>query len=167
MAYTTLNSLLTAIAEAIRSKKGTTARINAQNFPSEIASISTSLESMLIATSNSNTVKKSGRNGSTASQETKVTFSPSYVSAIIACGASCNDSGGTGGLNTSWSQPKVYVVKEGTTSEVECVWNATKKYYEVPDTTARYISARAYVYGFSGSEMVHAMIGCLYVFGKK
>lgn len=42
MAYTTLNSLLTAIAEAIRSKKGTTAQINAQNFPSEIASISTS-----------------------------------------------------------------------------------------------------------------------------
>lgn len=42
MAYTTLNSLLTAIANAIRSKKGTTAQINAQNFPSEIASISTS-----------------------------------------------------------------------------------------------------------------------------
>lgn len=42
MAYTTLNSLLTAIAEAIRNKKGTTAQINAQNFPSEIASISTS-----------------------------------------------------------------------------------------------------------------------------
>ena len=41
MAYTTLNSLLTAIAEAIRNKKGTTARINAQNFPSEIESIST------------------------------------------------------------------------------------------------------------------------------
>ena len=41
MAYTTLNSLLTAIAEAIRNKKGTTAKINAQNFPSEIASIST------------------------------------------------------------------------------------------------------------------------------
>lgn len=42
MAYTTLNSLLTAIANAIRDKKGTTAQINAQNFPSEIASISTS-----------------------------------------------------------------------------------------------------------------------------
>ena len=41
MAYTTLNSLLTAIANAIRAKKGTTAQINAQNFPSEIASIST------------------------------------------------------------------------------------------------------------------------------
>ena len=39
MAYTTLNSLLTAIANAIRDKKGTTAQINAQNFPSEIASI--------------------------------------------------------------------------------------------------------------------------------
>ena len=39
MAYTTLNSLLTAIAEAIRNKKGTTAKINAQNFPSEINSI--------------------------------------------------------------------------------------------------------------------------------
>ena len=43
MAYTTLNSLLTAIAEAIRNKKGTTAQINAQNFPSEIASISTGI----------------------------------------------------------------------------------------------------------------------------
>lgn len=39
MAYTTLNSLLTAIANAIRSKKDTTAKINAQNFPSEINSI--------------------------------------------------------------------------------------------------------------------------------
>lgn len=39
MAYTTLNSLLTAIAEAIRNKKGTTAQINAQNFPSEINNI--------------------------------------------------------------------------------------------------------------------------------
>lgn len=42
MTYTTLNSLLTAIADAIRNKKGTTAQINAQNFPSEIASIPTS-----------------------------------------------------------------------------------------------------------------------------
>lgn len=48
MAYTTLNSLLTAIAEAIRSKKGTTAQINAQNFPSEIASISTASGELLI-----------------------------------------------------------------------------------------------------------------------
>lgn len=43
MAYTTLNSLLTAIANAIRAKKGTTAQINAQNFPSEISSISTGI----------------------------------------------------------------------------------------------------------------------------
>ncbi len=43
MAYTTLNSLLKAIADAIRNKKGTTAQINAQNFPSEIASISTGI----------------------------------------------------------------------------------------------------------------------------
>lgn len=48
MAYTTLNSLLTAIAEAIRSKKGTTGKINAQNFPSEIASISTASGELLI-----------------------------------------------------------------------------------------------------------------------
>lgn len=41
MAYTDLTSLLQAIANAIRAKKGTTATINAQNFPSEIASIST------------------------------------------------------------------------------------------------------------------------------
>lgn len=39
MAYTTLNSLLKAIADSIRDKKGTTAQINAQNFPSEINSI--------------------------------------------------------------------------------------------------------------------------------
>lgn len=39
MAYTTLNGLLTAIANAIRSKKGTAEKINAQNFPSEISSI--------------------------------------------------------------------------------------------------------------------------------
>lgn len=43
MAYTDLTSLLTAIANAIRAKKGTTAQINAQNFPSEIASISTGI----------------------------------------------------------------------------------------------------------------------------
>lgn len=42
MAYTDLTSLLKAIANAIRAKKGTTAQINAQNFPSEIASIPTS-----------------------------------------------------------------------------------------------------------------------------
>lgn len=48
MAYTTLNSLLKAIAEAIRSKKGTTAQINAQNFPSEIASIETSVKSQTV-----------------------------------------------------------------------------------------------------------------------
>ena len=165
MAYTDLTSLLKAIADAIRSKKGTTAQINAQNFPSEIASISTSLDSMLIATSNSNTVTKSIRSGGAASQETKVTFDPSYISAIIACGSSKNDDGGTGGANC-WDKAKVYVIKENTTSEIECTWNDTKKYYEVPDTNARYISARAYAYGNSGSQMVHAMIGCLYVFGK-
>lgn len=49
MAYTTLNSLLTAIADAIRSKKGTTAQINAQNFPSEIASIETSVKSQTVS----------------------------------------------------------------------------------------------------------------------
>lgn len=166
MAYTTLNSLLTAIAEAIRNKKGTTAQINAQNFPSEIASISTSLDSMLIATSNSNTVTKSIRSGGAASQETKVTFNAAYISAIIACGSSKNDDGGTGGANC-WDKAKVYVVKEGTTQEIECAWNATKKYYEVPDKNVKYISARAYAYGYSGSSMVHAMIGCLYVFGKR
>ena len=48
MAYTTLNSLLTAIAEAIRNKKGTTAKINAQNFPSEIANIKTGKEIIYI-----------------------------------------------------------------------------------------------------------------------
>ena len=48
MAYTTLNSLLTAIANAIRAKKGTTAQINAQNFPSEIASIETSVKSQTV-----------------------------------------------------------------------------------------------------------------------
>ena len=48
MAYTNLTSLLTAIANAIRAKKGTTAQINAQNFPSEIASIETSVKSQTV-----------------------------------------------------------------------------------------------------------------------
>ncbi len=39
MAYTDLTSLLKAIANAIRSKKGTINNINAQNFPNEISSI--------------------------------------------------------------------------------------------------------------------------------
>lgn len=120
----------------------------------------------LIATSNSNTVTKSNRSGGGASQETKVTFDPSYISAIIACGSSKNDDGGTGGLNQSWAQPKVYATKEGATSEIECTWNDTRKCYEVPDTSVKYTKVRAYAYGFSGSQMVHAMIGCLYVFGK-
>lgn len=38
--HTTLSSLFTAIADAIRAKKGTTAKIVADNFPTEIASIS-------------------------------------------------------------------------------------------------------------------------------
>lgn len=239
MAYTTLNSLLTAIANAIRAKKGTTAQINAQNFPSEINSITlatgnagtgdvlsgktfsnsngnglkgtmpkrengtnttssgkdneglyfyipygyypeysngnalvrtnfsqfnTIFNGMLIATSNSNTVTKSGRSGGDASQSTQVTFSASYISAIIACGSSKNDGGGTGGA-TCWSQPKVYATKANGI-EVECAWNDTRKCYVVPDVSSKYTKVRAYVYGFSGSEMVHAMIGCLYVFGS-
>lgn len=48
MAYTDLTSLLKAIADAIRAKKGTTAQINAQNFPSEIASIETSVKSQTV-----------------------------------------------------------------------------------------------------------------------
>lgn len=39
MAYNTLSDLLTGIANSIRSKKGTTAKINAQNLPSEIDGI--------------------------------------------------------------------------------------------------------------------------------
>lgn len=66
MAYTTLNSLLTAIAEAIRNKKGTTAQINAQNFPSEIASIETSVKSQ--------TVTKTVTLAKYASQQVTFTF---------------------------------------------------------------------------------------------
>lgn len=69
MAYTTLNSLLTAIAEAIRNKKGTTAQINAQNFPSEIASISTGI------TIKTQTVTKTVSLGTYARQQVTFTFS--------------------------------------------------------------------------------------------
>ena len=48
MAYSTLSSLLTGIADAIRSKKGTTAEINAQDLPSEI-------EGITLATGNATT----------------------------------------------------------------------------------------------------------------
>ena len=41
MAYTTINELMTAIANAIRSKKGTTAKISSQDMPTEIESITT------------------------------------------------------------------------------------------------------------------------------
>lgn len=69
MAYTTLNSLLTAIANAIRAKKGTTAQINAQNFPSEIASISTGI------TIKTQTVTKTVSLSAYASQQVTFTFS--------------------------------------------------------------------------------------------
>lgn len=124
-----------------------------------------SFDETLIATSNSNTIIK-GESGGKLSKETSVTFEPSNISAIIACGASLNSEGGTAGVNEYYLKPKVYVTKEGTTSEVECTWNDTRKCYEVPDTTAKYIKARAYVFGFSGSKLVHVMVGCLYVFGK-
>lgn len=75
MAYTTLNSLLTAIANAIRAKKGTTAQINAQNFPSEIASISTGIK---IKTQ---TVTKTVSLGVYARQ--KVTFTFSNLKKVI------------------------------------------------------------------------------------
>lgn len=41
MAYNSLGDLFTAIADAIRAKKGTSSTISAQNFPSQIASIET------------------------------------------------------------------------------------------------------------------------------
>ena len=69
MAYTTLNSLLTAIADAIRAKKGTTAQINAQNFPSEIASISTGI------TIKTQTVTKTVSLSAYARQQVTFTFS--------------------------------------------------------------------------------------------
>ena len=54
-----LTDFLTDVANAIRAKKGTTAKINPQNFASEIASISTgggeSWEEFLVAEGVSNT----------------------------------------------------------------------------------------------------------------
>jgi len=45
MAHTTLESLFSDIADSIRLKKGTSAGIAADNFPSEIDSIQTELPS--------------------------------------------------------------------------------------------------------------------------
>ena len=69
MAYTDLTSLLKAIADAIRAKKGTTAQINAQNFPSEIASISTGI------TIKTQTVTKTVSIGTYSRQQVTFTFS--------------------------------------------------------------------------------------------
>lgn len=46
--YNTLTSLLTAIANAIRTKTGDSAAINAQDFPSKITGISTASGNLLI-----------------------------------------------------------------------------------------------------------------------
>ena len=46
--YKTLTGLLSAIANAIRAKKGTSAQINAQNFPNEISSITTNVKSQTV-----------------------------------------------------------------------------------------------------------------------
>lgn len=46
--YNTLTSLLTAIANAIRTKTGETGQINAQNFPSKIEGISTTPNSQKV-----------------------------------------------------------------------------------------------------------------------
>lgn len=48
--YNTLTGLLSAIANAIRSKTGDSAAINAQNFPSKIESISTTPNSQKVTT---------------------------------------------------------------------------------------------------------------------
>ena len=47
--YNTLTSLLTAIANAIRSKTGETGQINAQNFPSKIKGISTTPKTQTVS----------------------------------------------------------------------------------------------------------------------
>ena len=47
--YNTLTSLLTAIANAIRTKNGESAVINAQNFPSKIESISTTSKTQTVS----------------------------------------------------------------------------------------------------------------------
>ena len=65
--YNTLTGLLSAIANAIRAKKGTNAQINAQNFPSEIASIKTEVKSQ--------TVKKTVSIGSYSRKQVTFTFS--------------------------------------------------------------------------------------------
>lgn len=44
--YTNLTSLFTAIADAIRAKKGTTGKIVADNFPEEIAAIESGVKSV-------------------------------------------------------------------------------------------------------------------------
>lgn len=69
MAYTDLTSLLKDIADAIRAKKGTTAQINAQNFPSEIASISTGITIKI------QTVTKTVSLGTYSRQQVTFTFS--------------------------------------------------------------------------------------------
>lgn len=57
MAYTTLTSLFTAIADAIREKCGTTDKINAQDFPTKILEINNNTgETSIIATMDSNNV---------------------------------------------------------------------------------------------------------------
>lgn len=53
-----LTDFLTGVADAIRTKKGTIAKINPQNFESEIAGISTGIDKKLVASVTSRSVTK-------------------------------------------------------------------------------------------------------------
>ena len=82
MEYTDLTSLLKAIAEAIRNKKGTTTQINAQNFPSEILSISTVSGDLLI---NHYSNVKSNNNINTTAVATQLDKGSYNLTAMAQC----------------------------------------------------------------------------------
>lgn len=153
MAYTTLNSLLTAIADAIRLKKGTTAQINAQNFPSEIASITAEVSSKIIG-KNTN-YKVTGRSGSSINISSECSVPNARIAMIIAGGVGINDSGSQIGTTT---------VKAITTAGTEYTCQYSNGYYKVPTDTT-YKKVVVYHNNYGGSEMSHGVIIPIIVFG--
>lgn len=136
MAYNSLGDLFTAIADAIRAKKGTSSTISAQNFPSQIASI----ESANYATKS---VTLGSSNASISFPD--LLGSPKFFVAILNQSSS---------IYTSSSNPTILAVyKTGTGSTKYALSMYQGSTTTKPATAARTSSYLAYSYDSGTSTL--------------